>query len=999
MARTTPVVQAETVTWSVDRHEHQLTVDTPAWYDWLEEVSTFAFVSDRGTFTARKELRQHGGAYWKAYRKREGKLHRAYLGKSHDMTLQRLNAVAAQLSGQGDTPDRWASGNEMLQTHQASITSLPTNVIVTQQLAPLKSPPKHNLPLQLTSFVGREQDVAAAVKLLRCPEVRLLTLTGPAGVGKTRLALQVATDLLESAPDGVYFVNLAPLRDPDLVLPTVAQTLALREVEGQPLLALLRASLQDKQLLLVLDNFEQVVTAAPSLVDLLETCTALKILVTSREALRLRAEHQFPVPPLALPDLTCLPEHTALVQYPAVSLFLHRAQAARPDFQLTPENAAAIAELCIHLDGLPLAIELAAARVKWLAPQELLARLDHRLQLLTGGARDLPERQQTLQNTITWSYDLLSTEEQQLFRRLAVFAGGCQLAAAEAVSRTLDDGTLPIWQVVSSLIDKSLLQVTEQAGEGPRLIMLETLQEYGLECLAMHGEEEATRRAHAEYYLRLAEEAEPKLLGAQEAMWLERLEREHDNLRAALHWSLEQRKAGHSMELALRLGGALEPLWILHGYYNEGRTFLEHALVASQSVMVSIRAKALRTAAYLALNQDDLQRAATFCEESLALSRELGDTAGITDALEIRGHLARIQNDFVAARSLIEEVVSLARETGDKWRFASGLHDLAWVCLEQGEYSRARSMYEECLTAFRELGITSGIAASLNQLALVLIVSLDDQERVGLLLEESLVLWKQISQKNGGIACWFYLAGRVALSERDFVRARALLEVSVAIYKEMGDQWHTARSLCALARVEAVQSNYVAAVTLYKESLALYRQMGNNNIASVLEGLADVAVRQEQPALAAQLWGAAEALRESMGIPIWPVERADYERSITAARRSLGEKSFADAWTQGHITSLEQALVALGRETIKTPPATQSPTSPTKSTPSSPYGLTAREVEVLRLLAQGLTSAQIAEQLVISLLTVNTHVRSIYSKLGVNSRSAATRCAVEHQLM
>ncbi len=851
----------------------------------------------------------------------------------------------------------------------------------------------HALPVSLTSLIGREHEVKALHASLLRPDVHLLTLTGTAGVGKTRLAFEVARELVHDFADGVHVVSLAPLSDPAFVIPTIAHSLGLIESESQPVLELLKTSQRDKQRLLFLDNFEHVMGAATLLVELLEACPDLKLLVTSREVLRLRGEHQFTVPPLTLPDPKHLPDAESLAQVPAVNLFLQRAQAIRFDFQLTADNSATIAEICMRLEGLPLTIELAAAGVKLLSVSALLTRLGNRFQLLTGGVRDLPERQQTLLNTITWSYDLLTEEEQRLFRRLAVFVGGCQLAAVEAVSITLDDGTLPVLQVVSSLIDKSFLQATERGGEVPRLLMLETLREYGLEYLAMHGEEEATRRAHAEYYLRLAEEAEPNLLGTQETMWLERLEREHDNLRAALHWLLEQRKAGQSMELALRLCVALEPLWILHGYYNEGRAFLEQALVASQGVSVLVRSKALRTAAYLALNQDDLHKAATFCEESLVLSRELGDTVGITDALEIRGHLARIQNDFVAARPLIEQVVSLAREMGDNWRYASGLHDLAWVCLEQGEYSRARSMYEECLTVFRELGITSGIAASLNQLAMTLFVTLDDQERIGLLLEESLTLWKQISQKNGGIACWFYLAGLVAHQERDFVRARPLLEESVALYKELGDRWHTALSLSTLARVETVQSNYVAAVSLYKESLALYRQIGNNNFASVLEGLADVAVRQGQPALAAQMWGAAEALRQHIGAPLPPVYRADYERSVAAARTQLGEKAFVAAWAEGRTMTPEQALAAEGQPMLPT----QTPAA--RSAAASPDGLTAREVEVLHLLAQGLTSAQIAEQLVISVVTVNFHVRSIYSKLGVTSRAAATRYALEHHLV
>src|SRR5437762_11021339 len=403
---------------------------------------------------------------------------------------------------------------------------------------PLKTLDTHpnNLPVQLTPFIGREQELTNVIQLLRRDDVRLLTLTGPGGAGKTRLGLQVAAELSDFFFDGVFFVNLAPISDSTLVVPTVAETLGIQERADPFLLKRLKDVLSQKQMLLLLDNFEQVVDASVQIIDLLTACPLLKILVTSREALHVQAEQEFPVPPLELPDPKRLPDLAVLSHNAAVALFLQRAQATKPDFQLTNANARAIAEICVRLDGLPLAIELAASRMKLLPPQALLARLDQRLLVLTGASRDVPARQQTLRNTIAWSYNLLDAVEQRLFRRLSVFVGGCTLQAIEAVCTDASDGgeAGQVLERVTSLIDISLLQQTEQEGQEPRLLMLETIREYGLEVLATSGEMENTRQDHALYYVRLSEGAEPELAGSRQALWFERLEREHENLRAVM---------------------------------------------------------------------------------------------------------------------------------------------------------------------------------------------------------------------------------------------------------------------------------------------------------------------------------------------------------------------------------------------------------------------------------------------------------------------------------
>jgi predicted ATPase/DNA-binding CsgD family transcriptional regulator len=858
----------------------------------------------------------------------------------------------------------------------------------------------HNLPAQLTSLIGREHERQAVCTLLRRLEVRLVTLTGPGGVGKTRLGLQVATDLLDDFVDGVFFVSLAASSDSDLVAATIARALGIKETGERSLFDLLLASLQDKHLLLLLDNFEQVLAAAPRLSDLLAECPHLKMLVTSRAVLHVRGEHEFPVPPLALPDLTDLPESDALSQYAAVALFLQRARAARPDFQTTATTMQAIAEICVRLDGLPLAIELAAARIKLLPPQALLTRLERPLEVLTSGAWDVPARQQTLRSTIAWSYDLLDVEEQRLFRRLSVFIGGCTLGTIESLYGTFREGAFQVLDGVASLIDKSLLQQTEQEGEEPRLLMLETIREYGLEVLAESLEMESTRRAHALYYLRLAERAEVEVGGPQQAAWLERLEREHDNLRAALQWSLEQvgdeeaPEGKRSMEVALRLGGALRGFWIVHGHISEGRTILERALLASAGIEASVQAKALITAAHLAFIQSDHDRTESLSKESLALYRELEDQPGIAFSLSMLGSVAWTKGKMDAARTLIEEALVTARQVEAMELAANSLFILGLLDSSQGKYTRACALYEESLAINRAMGNKRGIAHTLSQLAQVLFVSQADQPRVNSLLEECLAVSREVGFKEG-IAAYYCISGQLALSQGDLITARSLAEKSVAVYREIGHRHGTANSLTLLGKVTALEGDYEAARALYEQSLEISGELGEKWVAAVfLVELGEVVAAQQKLAWAAQLWGASEAIRDASGVPIPLVELADYERSVSSARVHLGERAFAAAWAQGRSMTPQQALAAKGQ---KLAPTSTIPTA-TTPLPTYPDRLTAREVEVLRLVARGRTDTQVAEELVLSPRTVHTHLSSIYSKLGITSRSAATRYAIEHKL-
>ncbi len=1010
---TLPVVQGDTLIYQRGGQDYRLPVGTPAWYGWLSTARTFAFRSAFGTFTARKEQasNKRGGWYWRAYRKREGTLHRVYLGKSEEVTLQRLNAVAVTLAGQdGVDGDEREPGQRVL---QGQLEATSDHGEASNSAARRSSP----LPLLLTSLIGREREVAAACTLLLRPEVRLLTLTGTGGVGKTRLALQIATEVQGGFTDGVCFVSLAPIHDAELVLPTVVQALGLQRSSNRPPLELLKAILREQHLLLLLDNFEQVVAAAPLLLELLTACPHLKLLVTSREVLHVRGEREFVVPPLALPDPKHLPDGETMSRYGAVALLLERAREVDPSFQLTTDNAPLIAEICLRLDGLPLAIELAAARLKLLPLAALLERLEHRLAVLTGGSRDLPARQHTLRDTIAWSYELLSEEEQQLFRLLSVFVGGCTLEVVEALYGALGGERAHVLDGVSSLLDKHLLRQAQQESREQgdrRLLMLETIREYGWERLATCGEMEETRRAHAVYYLHLAQEAEAHLFGAEQERWFARLEQEYDNLRMALNWGVEQaggEETGQKREVALQLAGTLVRYWAVRGPLSEGLAWLERALANTKSVPAPARIRALSGASWLAFFLGDGERAEVLCEECLQLYRAARETRGTQDlaaSLLWLGWFPLTHDNDDEVRFLLEESRALAREVGDKRNLAYLLHFLGMAAIDQGNYAEARSLLEESQRYYREMNDKEDLVWSFLYLG-QLFFAQGDTMRAYALVEEGLEQARGTNYTIGS-ACSLYLLGRFALAQGELTKAQSWLEESLAVFESSGLQPNIAQVLSWLAGIALVRGDRAKASTLCERSIALSRQMDDQeSMALFLQEWGCMVARRGDSAWATQLWGAAETLgattQSVRPFDLFTLfsmlgEHADYERMRAAVRAELGEQAFAQAWAEGRRMTPEQVIAAQGQPMSPGRTRTKARTNKHKSlSPNSPYGLTEREVEVLRLVARGLSDAQVAQALVISPRTVNAHLRSIYSKLNITSRNAATHFAIEQHLI
>ncbi len=715
----------------------------------------------------------------------------------------------------------------------------------------------NNLPPQPTPFIGRDKEVAEVQTLLLGPDARLVTLLGPGGMGKSRLSVEVGAGLLDEFEDGVFFVSLSAISDAGLVASQIAQTLGIRETGGLSIIASLKDYLRDKQILLLLDNFEQVVDAAALVAELIAAAPQLRVLVTSREVLHLQGEQVFPVPPMSLPPVGAqwseaksrvpLPSVSELSKYEAIALFVQRGQLVKPGFEITEQNASAIVEICIKLDGLPLALELAAARIRLLSPEAMLGRLDSKLKLLTGGARDLPERQQTLRSTIEWSYDLLDPGEQMLFRRLAVFVGGCTLEAAEAVCdvgnrvREWGEGIvlnptpspysltpleLDVLDGLASLSDKSLLR-SETSGEGgdggeSRFRMLEMVREYGLWQLVDSSEGGVVRRAHAEYYLGLVEEIEPKLSGPEQAAWLDKLETEHGNIRAALEWGISE-----DIDIALRVAGALLWFWDRRSHLSEGQARLTALLARPEASKHSTtRAKALLALGRLAVLRGDYTVARTAFEENLQIWRELGDNRGTGHALIALGSAATAEGDYATARALYEEGLAIERGLGDRSYTAMALVGLGEAMINQDDYERATPAVEESLELFKTQGNDAGTGFSL------------------------------------------LLLGQVAYHGGDYGRA----------------------------------------TMLFKESLVLRSKLENKqSVAQCLLGLAEVACALDRADHAARLLGAAQSLLEAAGARISAADQARFERDLARARAQLGEAAWEKAWNEGRAMTIEQA--------------------------------------------------------------------------------------------
>jgi predicted ATPase/DNA-binding winged helix-turn-helix (wHTH) protein len=707
-----------------------------------------------------------------------------------------------------------------------------------------------DLPTPRTSLIGREREVAKAADLLRQPDVRLLSLTGAGGAGKTRLAIAVAAAAANNFSGGVQFVGLASITHADLVATALAKSLDLQQVPTRSHPELLSNYLMDAgPFLFVLDNFEQVLPAATVVAEILSACPALKVLVTSRACLHVYGEHEFPVAPLE--------------QDSAVQLFVQRGTAVRPNFAVTDENSGAIRDICTRLDGLPLAIELAAARTKLLSPKAILDRLQSRLQLLTGGALDLPERQQTLRNTIEWSHGLLNEAEQKLFRRSSVFTGGCTMEAVEAVCNTNYDLGIDLFDGLSSLVDKNLLQRTDRFDSEARFAMLETIREYATEQLISSGEEPATRRAHAAYCLVLAEEGNPELSPAERVLWLSRCDMEIDNFRCALDWLFDTKH----LDWALRLCMSLFRFWDMREHLAEGRSRLESVLRLAGDGYTQQRARIGIFLGALSTALGDFPAAQRFSQQSLQLYEELSDHWGIAASLNALGIEARDSGDYETAQSYFERTLEYWRRLPNSIETARCLHNLANVQKSRGEYSRAQLALREATEIFEKVRDRSGAAWSTNQL------------------------------------------GDIMREQGDLDAAADQYRRALQMFREAADRWGCGRSLADLGYVHCERKRYDAAHQAYREALEVFAELGHKRgMARALEGSACLAAVQGHAGRALKLAAAAEHLRHLISSRLPRAEQSKLDENLSLAWKSLGESEGKRAWTEGSTMSIDYAI-------------------------------------------------------------------------------------------
>ncbi len=800
----------------------------------------------------------------------------------------------------------------------------------------------HNLPIQLTSFVGRDREMQEIKALLR--KTRLVTLTGTGGSGKTRLSLQVGADLVDDFADGIWLVELAPLAEVKLVPQAVATVLGLKEQTGRSVTETLTGHLKDREVLLLLDNCEHLVEASAQLCQaLLAACPRLHILATSREALRVPGEQSYRVPSLATPDPSATATPVALTPFAAVQLFIDRAVAAQSTFQVNNSNAPAVASLCFHLDGIPLAIELAAARVRSMTTEEINNRLGQRFQLLTGGSRTALPRHQTLRALIDWSYDLLTDQERHLLARLSVFAGGWTLAAAREVCGDAGTSEESMIELLDSLADKSLLQIDEREG-ATRYRLLETVRQYARDRLMETGDEATWRNRHLSHFVDLAEAMHPRLALADQKKAFDRLETEHDNLRAALAWTSGQ---GGDIGEGLRLASLLSFFWMVRGYLSEGRRWCS-TLLARPGGALKYRAGACGGAGTLARQQADYAEARAMYEQALAIHREVGNRRGIADslsnlglidfhrgeytaalaqledavpilrelgdreaeafALNVMGMVKLSQTDYPHARKLLEQSLAIRREMGHRIGMAVTLINLGNVVMMQGDYSHARRIQEEGLAIRRELGDRRGTAGALMNLGEIDLET-GDFSSAGKVFEECLAVFRELGDRYG-IGEALANLGSVAVKQGDFAAARAWLEQSLAVYRDTGDRRGISQSLNTLGLVTMESGDRRSAHAHLAEALTMLRELGDRRtIAEALRTLARMACVLSGPVQAARIWGGEERLREEINTPIPPGDRADYERHVAAARAACADDTAFDrAWQDGRAMPLEQVI-------------------------------------------------------------------------------------------